>query len=179
MADASQSGVVNSPRAGRGTGIIVAALFGLGWLFNALKFDSAPDWLFYVAYAVTAVIVLRGVMRIHGDRKAGLRQPKATRIAFLIVLAIEIGAIVVAIIVLSHLQMQQYIVAAIAAIVGLHFLPLAQIFGAPAYYVTGLAMVVATTAAVLSLSGAQQIICIAYSAGLILLLTTLTAAIRR
>jgi hypothetical protein len=168
-----------SPRAGRGIGIIIGALFGLAWLYNALAFDGAPDWTFYVAYAATAVIALGGVMRLRGDRRSGLQQPKATRIAFLIVFAIEIAAIIAAVIVLSQLHLRPYIAAAIAVIVGLHFLPLAKIFGAPIYYVTGLAMVAATIAAAVSLAGAQQIICIAYSAGAILLLTAFIGTIRR
>ncbi|HXZ67561.1 MAG TPA: hypothetical protein VEH07_03140 [Alphaproteobacteria bacterium] len=179
MVETSQREVMTSPSAGRGTGIIIGALFGLAWLYNALKFDHKPDWMFHAAYGATALIVLGGVMRIRDDRKSGVRQPGSTRIAFFVVLAIEIAAIVAAVIVLSRWHMQQYIVAALAATVGVHFLPLAKIFHAPIYYVTGLAMVAAAAAAAVSLTGAQQVICIAYSAGAILLLTAFSGVIRR
>ena len=179
MTHAAEPDGTISPSAGRGIGIIIGALFGIAWLYNALKFDHAPDWIFYVAYAATAVIVLGGVMRIRADRKLGLKQPGSTRIAFLIVFAIEIAAIIAALIVLSRFHMEQYMVAAIAVIVGLHFLPLAKIFRVQIYYVMGLAMVAATAAAAVSLTGAQQIICIAYSAGAILLVTAFGGMMRR
>jgi hypothetical protein len=164
---------------GCGLGICIGALFGLGWLYGALKFDHAPDWAFYAAYAAAAALVFAGIMHIRSERQSGAKQSKAVRVAFLIVFALEVAAIIAAVFILSHWHMQQYIVAVICAIVGLHFLPLAKIFRRPSYYATGLAMVAAAAAAVLLLKGTQQWICIAYSAGAILWLTALTGAVRR
>ena len=179
MTDSIERDGVTSPSAGRGLGICIGALFGMGWLYYALKFDHVPDWALYAAYALTAALVIAGIMHIRSERKSGAKQSNAVRIAFLIVFAIEVGAIIAAVILLQHLHLMQYIVPAIAAIVGLHFLPLAKIFRRPTYYATGLTMVAATVASVLLLKGAQQWICIAYSAGAILLLTAFIGAVRR
>jgi hypothetical protein len=166
--------------AGRGVGISVLALFGALWMFNALKFDGAPNWAFYASFAATAGLLLAGIARIISDRKSGVPpQSRATRMGFFVVLALEVAVIFAAVWLLQKRHLEKYILPAISAIVGLHFLPLAKIFRAPLYYATGLAMVAATAAAVVWLKGAQQIICIGYSAGAILWLSALIVAVRR
>ncbi len=128
---------------------------------------------------MTAALVLSGILRIRSERKSGLpKQPAAVRIGFLITTALEVAGIVVAVFALSHWHMQQYIVAAIAVVVGLHFLPLAKIFRTPLYYATGLAMVAAAVAGAVILKDTQQIVCICYSMGAILLLTAFVGAVR-
>jgi hypothetical protein len=51
--------------------------------------------------------------------------------------AMEGGAILLAIVLLNALHRPQFIAPVIAIIVGLHFFPLASVFGAPLYYATG------------------------------------------
>ncbi|MFZ1988251.1 MAG: hypothetical protein WAW96_00635 [Alphaproteobacteria bacterium] len=179
MTDSIERDGVISPSAGRGLGICIGALFGMGWLYYAITFDHAPSWALYAAYAVTAALVIAGIMHIRSERKSGAKQSNAVRIAFLIVLAIEVGAIVASVILLQRFHLMQYVVHAIAAIVGLHFLPLAKIFRRPTYYATGLAIVAATAASVVLLKGEQQWICIGYSAGAILWLTAFIGAAQR
>jgi hypothetical protein len=57
---------------------------------------------------------------------------------FYIVFGLELAAIMVAVILLRALHFPEYILCAIALIVGIHFFPLASLFASPVYYVTGL-----------------------------------------
>jgi hypothetical protein len=56
---------------------------------------------------------------------------------FYIVVGIEFAAIFIVVVVLRALHFPDYILCAIALIVGVHFFPLAALFKAPLYYVTG------------------------------------------
>ena len=49
----------------------------------------------------------------------------------------EGAAILVAVVVLNAVGCGEYVICAIALVVGLHFLPLASLFEAPVYYLTG------------------------------------------
>ena len=177
MATASQSAPAGPT--GRGWGICVGAVAGLVWLYFALKFDHAPDWALIAVYAMSASLLLAGIMRIRSDRKSGLPQSSATRFAFLIVVAIEVVAIVAAVNLLPRWHLQQYMLAAVAIIVGLHYIPLATIFRTRIYYPISLMMVAATVAAAALLEGTQQMICIGYSMGATFFLSALIRAALR
>ena len=180
MTSAVQKTASSRRAAGRGWSICVAALFGLFWLYNALKFDDAPGWTIYAAFGVAVVLFVAGIVCIRSDRKSGApKRSRAARVGFIIVVALEVAAILAAISALQYLHLSQYIVAALSAIVALHFLPLAKIFRARIYYAMGLTMLAATAAAVVLLRGEQQMICIAYSAGTILWLAAFISAVQR
>jgi hypothetical protein len=67
---------------------------------------------------------------------------------FGLVFAAEGVLIFLAINVLNNLHLGDYAISAIAAIVGLHFLPLARLFRRPMYYVVGTIMTVAALASI-------------------------------
>ena len=94
-------------------GLALGGLIGsLGWQVSRLSQDSTPAAKIAVRHQVG-----RSFYRIFG---------------------IEMAAVFVAVLVLKAVRRPAYILCAIAGIVGLHFLPLASLFGAPMYYATGL-----------------------------------------
>ena len=56
---------------------------------------------------------------------------------FYVIFGVELAAIFVAVVVLKAIHYADYILCGIALIVGVHFIPLAALFRAPMYYVTG------------------------------------------
>jgi hypothetical protein len=77
------------------------------------------------------------------------REQKRMGMMFGIIFGGEGVLIFAAVNVLNNLQLGEYVISAIAAIVGLHFLPLARLYRLPMYYVVGGIM---TAAALVSLA---------------------------
>jgi hypothetical protein len=133
-----------SANAGRGFGALALTAFGALWLFNALQVGGASRLWFAVLWFAAVALLLASIVSIRQGRKALGQLPKrAPEVArtFWIVFGLEAAAIVVAVLVFQLWHWERYIVAAIAAIVGIHFLPLAKLFRAPVYYFTGMVLV--------------------------------------
>jgi hypothetical protein len=162
--------------AGRGIGAAVMALFGALWLYYALTFSNAPSWALYSMFAVAGVLVLASIQLIRSKQASAQGTAPRSRwvsIGFFIVFAIEIAAINRVIVLFPHWGLQQYMLAAICGIVGIHFLPLAMLFRARAYYVTAAALI-AWPAIVIGLASAQhRDVLIGFGAGGILWATVL------
>lgn len=130
-------------------GAAVLFFFGAVWLLLGLyKGRFSPWWL--RAALLVAGLALAASIGVLTSRASYLThvvpQPKAEPAAagrqtgsrFGLIVGVEGAAILLAVVLLNATHHSDYIVCAIALIVGLHFLPLASLFGAFVYYATGL-----------------------------------------
>lgn len=162
---------IKSANAGRGVGVCVLAGFGALWLYNALVLSHAPQWILPLMWAATAALALGGIIAIRRSKAAGYEVPRDPAVAkwFWIVFAAEFAGIAAVVVVFQMWSIDRYIVPAIAVIVGVHFLPLAQLFRAPIYYLTGIAMVAWSVTMIFAMPiDPQRTIMVAYGAGAIL-----------
>jgi hypothetical protein len=135
----------------RGYGTLACAAFAAFWANS-----SRPLWpiAFVTAgYAVIALITLAlliaGIELVRRSRQlpraidASPQQQRHTGRRFAVIFAAEIIAMNIAAYVLSGHHLEQYLIPAIAIIVGLHFYPLANLFRAPRYHITASLMTLA------------------------------------
>lgn len=128
-------------------GAVVMFGFGILWLLLGLSQSALPVWFFIlVAGAGAALAVAIAVLRLRVSRlPRDAIAPSAQEIVadraigrrFGLVFGIEAGAIFLAVVGLNAVHLPEYIPCAVALIVGVHFFPLARLFKAPVYYVTG------------------------------------------
>ena len=131
----------------RAIGTLVFTGFGGLWAAGGAMLSSAPAWAWLViatsvlAFGVRAVRLLRAHPAVTGPLPADIavRQRRAGRI-FLWTNAAEGVAILLAVNLVANLGHPQWQTAAVMAIVGLHFLPLAVCFGYRPHLATGVAM---------------------------------------
>jgi hypothetical protein len=146
---------------GRGVGTLVCAGFAAFWAIS-----SQPEWPTalvtpgFVAIAlITAALIGAGIALIRYSRRLPRAvdtpsgPPRRTGLHFTVIFAAEIIALNIAAYVLTEYHVQQYLIPAIATIVGLHFFPLAQLFRAPRYHLTASLMTLA------GIGGAVAIAC--------------------
>jgi hypothetical protein len=147
------------PRAmtGLAFGALIMGFFGCVWLLWGLAamnvrtpFIIGATIAFAASLWIPAVVLLRSGSRATKDAgpitpEEEREQSRMGRILGL-VFAAEGGLIFLAINVLNSLHLGEYAISAIAAIVGLHFLPLARLFRRPMYYVVGSIMMAAALA---------------------------------
>lgn len=150
---------------GMATGAIIMGFFGGLWLFWALASMNARTPLVIAAtlvFAASVGIPAAGLLR-NGVLASKLAPPltpeqerEQSRMGriFGFIFAAEGLLIFLAVNLLNHFGLSQYAISAIAAIVGLHFLPLARLFRYPLYYAAGTAMM---TAALVSLAIPESI----------------------
>jgi hypothetical protein len=134
-----------------GMTIGAAVMFGFGtiWvLLGLFRGRSSAIWvrftLLFAAIALALCIAAIG-KRASSNPQTEVRVSQQQAAAdheigrrFYIVAGIEFAAIFASVIVLRVLGFPDYILCAIALIVGIHFFPLAALFKAPIYYGTGL-----------------------------------------
>ena len=142
---------------GRATGTGVMACFALGW--TAAGVSPMPLTAGRVLFAVAVVITAAfAVLAARMSRRAALAptggEPSTERKRtvgrrFALVFGAEVIAIVAIAWILGTTGHSQTIAALTAAAVGIHFFPLARLFGVRAYHVTGAALCVFAAAAAL------------------------------
>jgi hypothetical protein len=148
---------------GRGIGTVVCAIFAALWASWArpLLVGSPAAWagvMALIVAVVSGVLLLAGASMIRRARRwskttgMGDAAPRAMRRKFLLLLIAEIVALNIAAWFLIGHHMAQYLAPAIAVIVGLHFLPLAQTFRAPHFFATAAVMTLAGTVAAAALA---------------------------
>jgi len=139
---------------GRATGVLFFAGFGSLWLCTGLSAMHRLNILSGVAAGAILAILVIPAMHLLQDapqtRVDNARQIEMKRV-FGRVNTIQWIAIVAAIVLLNMFQQTDFIVPAIATIVGLHLFPLARLFRYPAHYVTGTVLVVWSAAVALVL----------------------------
>lgn len=154
---------------GRGTGIIVCALFAALWanwaspLLSGLP--ATYQWAaIFVVVATSGTLLVAGIAMIRRGRRLsqatgmGDTAPRRMRRKFMLVLLGEIVALNIAAYLLIGHHMAQYLAPAIAVIVGLHFLPLAKIFRSPHFFATAVAMTLAGVLAVVAMAtGSREV----------------------
>ena len=177
---------------GRAIAVIIMSGFAALWMVSGVNILRRLNWSTALLIALLTGALCWGAAReLHASQIAAPVMPHtgtqsgshvqnqpppgwtpATRRDFQWVLALEWVPIVVVAIVFARMRRRHLILPAIAIIVGLHFLPLAKLFGAPLYYFTGSALVLATLAAfsVSDITRRQGIIC--FASGLILWTTS-------
>lgn len=137
---------------GRATGIFFLTVFGAVWIFG--NSSSLSDVVFAVVLGVGGVICLlllvcgvylRRVSRVGASETGGSMSRNLRRRFNQVFIAEGVGIGVVAVICVS-LGYPEWIPAAVALIVGLHFFPLARLFRMPLYYFTGAALCVVSAA---------------------------------
>jgi hypothetical protein len=125
----------------------VLCIFAALWGVAAVMVAQVPNaWVLLPCLISVALIVVSG--RVHLPERTGADAARAKKVlawAF----GIELVAIFVAANLLGHFGAQSYVLAATAAIVGLHFVPLAIGLPARVYYATGGLLVVAAAAGVM------------------------------
>jgi hypothetical protein len=143
---------------------VMAAIWAAGALYAA---HAAP--LTYLGPAVIAAVllILAAAKTFPSTSKA-----EGRRIGRLVAFAtgFEVVAIIVGVQVLVRTGRADLVACFVAAVVGLHFLPLARWIPAPLYYLTCLALL-ATAGVGLMLAGDQRAIAVASAASAILFAT--------
>jgi hypothetical protein len=130
-------------------GAAVLLFFGAVWLLVGLYTGRySPGWLrTALLLAGLALAASIGVLTSRASHPTHIApQPKAEQTTagrqmgsrFGLIVGVEGTAIMLVVLLLNATHHSDYIVCAIAMIVGLHFLPLASLFGAFVYYATGL-----------------------------------------
>ncbi|WP_381796912.1 DUF7010 family protein [Streptomyces niveus] len=140
---------------GRATGAGVMAFFGLGWTACGVTAMpvTAGRAVFAVAVLASVTFAFLGARRSRaaanaptdGDPTAATRKKVGVRFG-LVVLAewVAIFAIARLLVATDHTEA---VPAFVAAVVGVHFFPLARLFGVRAYHLTGAAMCASALAA--------------------------------
>ena len=165
---------------GRAIGALFLAAFGSAWLafgFAAIQrlhpATATLVGLGLLALVLTGSWVLRHAKRLPAPAPdlANTRREQRERRVFGVVNAVQWGAIFFAGWLLPRLGLTAYFMPAIAAIVGLHFFPLARLFHYPVHYVTGGALLVCVLGCLLLLPRPEWQACVALGAGIILWLS--------
>lgn len=153
-------------------GAAILTFFGSVWCLLALTFWQAhPRWSIPAAYAVGTLLLAWCLARFIAwkdipspDDPIAAAKGKRAGMWFGIIFTAEGLFIGLAAVILNHLGLSGWIPLAAAALVGLHFLPLARLFEVSLYYWTGTISVLAMVAcSFIPDSGARQL-----SAGLVM-----------
>lgn len=166
---------------GSAFGVLMMTLFGAAWLAWGLqtKLEASP-WLGAALVLPAIVLLVSCFGMFQSGRQAAKRAAPLTadqkreqgRMGrmFGIIFGAEGLLIFLAVYALVNLHLEPYIITAVAAIVGLHFLPLAKLFRFPLYYWIG-GVMVADALISLTLPSAIREITVGLSMGAILWLT--------
>jgi len=141
---------------GRATGVLFFAGFGSLWLGTGLaamhKFNFVTGVLVGVvlgSLVIPAVLLLKRIPETSTD---GAESDDKISKTFNRVNIIQWVGVAIAVILLNMFHKGEYIVPAIATIVGLHLFPLAKLFRYPAHYVTGALLVLWSAGTVILLA---------------------------
>jgi hypothetical protein len=146
--------VTTAQARGLAFGAAILTLFGLAWAMAALlNYRAHPHWAVILALWIAASLIAAAVFRMicpggtaAADPNRAAAEGKRAGMWFGIIFGLEGALIAGAAILLSANGLQNWIPVAAAAIVGIHFLPLARLFRVPLYYFTGIVSVIAAAA---------------------------------
>jgi hypothetical protein len=149
---------------GAGRGAMITTLFGAFWLgLSIVALGTFPTEVIVPFCAIFIALLIGSGLFISKGRKLRKNMPLASngatervRRSFKIISVAEGVAIGVASAIAGILHRPELMAIWIAIIVGLHFLPLARIFGRPVYYVTGIAIAGWATLAWISFQGPSK-----------------------
>lgn len=152
------TGPSRSAISGRAKGALFFLSFGTVWMFVGLKQMNHATRGAVLALGIGSVLLLGLTLLLmrqsrdlpRGNTSAG-EEARMQRM-FNAVNIIQWVAIGTAIVILDLLHLQEYIVPAIAIIVGLHLFPLASAFGYMQHYVTGILLVLWAVSCLMAVS---------------------------
>ncbi len=162
---------------GAAIGAGILTFFGTYWAFAALiNWPQAPAWVYGILTLVTVALTGFSVARFIAaakrwpapDAAQGARQGRAAGKWFALIFGVEVIAIAVAAIGLARANRPLLIPVVIAAIVGLHFLPLARVFHIPLYSITGLLVLVCVAASLLIANANMRLLALGLAVALVL-----------
>jgi hypothetical protein len=133
------------------SGVTVLGIFAFLWAAAAIVGDGRSLWLLALPLALSSGLYLWAARTPSPPRPPEVERRIGRAVA--IWSAVEGAAIFLAVNVLINLGARDAVPAAIAMIVGLHFLPLARAFPQPLYYWTGALLVLAGAAGLLLPAG--------------------------
>jgi len=126
-------------------GVLFLLLFGMAWLIAPIlssnTMHNSLAWLLFVAEAVFLLWAIRKWRKL-----PGAPTKRAVNQKFNFILGMESIAIVAAVFVCRALQVSDATGAAIAIVVGVHFIPLAKLFALPLYNLLAVLLVIAGAA---------------------------------
>lgn len=141
---------------GRATGVLFFSGFGCIWLCTSLAAMHRLNFvtglfvaIILMGLVLPALLLLKRIPKSGQVSKAGDEQISKTFNRLNMIQWIGIAA---AILLLNIVHKPEFIVPAIATIVGLHLFPLAKLFQYPAHYVTGALLLVWSVGVVLLFS---------------------------
>jgi len=138
---------------GAATGVIVCAGFGALWMVCALSVRQTLSLRTAAWIAPVLIVLVLGALPLLLKAKHWPRVPAdpAIRRAFLLANAAQWSGLFAVFFLFSRLHLDNYIFSASAAVVGLHFFPLARAFRSVTHYATGVALVAWAAISVVSL----------------------------
>lgn len=153
-------------------GISILSFWAAVWAVWALNAGRAPLWAYPGAVIVALAPLLLMAPRLSPKRT----KEQARRIGRVVGLAtlFETVAIVAGVQAAAVAGRPDLLVCIVAAVVGIHFLPLARWMAVPTYYLSGLALLAAACAGVF-LTGEARIVFVAGAASAILWATALSS----
>jgi hypothetical protein len=171
---------------GRIAGAAILSLFGAAWCVLALAFWAArPAWSIPAGCAAAlALLALCGLRLLawrnirSADDPLAAAKGKRTGMIFGIVFGAEGLLIALCSILLAHFGLSDWIPVAAAAIIGLHFIPLARVFEVPLYYWTGALIVLGMLMCSLIGNAEVRVLCAGLTIAAILWLTALLVLLR-
>lgn len=167
-------------------GAAILTLFGLAWALAALlNWHAHPLWAVVLSLWIAASLIGAAVFRIicpgngvAADPTRAAAEGKRAGMWFGIIFGLEGALIAGAAIGLSAHGLANWIPVAAAAIVGIHFLPLARLFRVPLYYFTGITSVVAAAASFAVPNPAIRVLLLGIAMATILWLTATFALLQ-
>ena len=171
---------------GSAIGAINLTVFGAIWAFNALGayWPQAPGWAFGVLVLAAAALAIFGAVRLvaasrlpREDAQAA-RQWRAAERWLGIIFAIQILLIAAAAIILARAGRPLLIPVVVAAIVGLHFWPLARVFHMPIFWGIGALLLICAAASLLIENANARALALSLAAALVLWVSAAIMLIR-
>jgi len=158
-------------------GSIFLSLFGATWLCGASYAYAGPNPALLAAIAAVALAMTAWAVATFRARRrnftasADAAASKRVRKGFMVVNAVQWSSIGLAVLLLNLTGHVAWILPAVIMVVGLHFFPLARLFGFRAYNLTAAALVVVACAALLAGGAVNGVALSLLATGVILWLT--------
>jgi len=167
-------------------GATILALFGSFWCFVSLaSWAARPNWAIPLASVVITLLLCGCGVRLSQSATLPsghdpIAKAKAKRDSkwFGIIFGVEGGLIALVCALLGRSGLGDWIPFAVALIVGVHFLPLAQVFEVPLYFWTGALSVIGVLACLLIHPTSLQVLCVGLVMAAVLWSTTAFLVIR-
>ncbi len=143
---------------GRAMGVFFLTAFGAVWVFG--NSSSLPDTILAIVWVVGGVICLllfacgiylRRTSRLVKSETRSMTNRDLRRRFNQVFIAEGVG-IGIVVVICANLGYSEWIPAAVALVVGLHFFPLARLFRMPLYYFTGISLCVVSVATMIAAS---------------------------